>query len=523
MGYKNEINNCTSCNNDTEPEKECSVLLDTSCVFYRWRDSDSTALTCLGLTAGTNLTDIIDEIDTKLCEMSGFNLSGFDLSCLAETHSIYSFKDFAEVVSQEICTLKAGDYNYKLDTLNANLQFINKPVLQDTCIGYTNNDSIQVILQKIIDKVCTIDSVKKQIVSSPNITVIDSKTVDITVCGEKDHTLKADVIVAPREDNKLKVLDSGLFVPNLTDVDIGLLLDRINSVPALKEKLCNICSFNQGVGGSSNARLCSCSMQIESIAKYNGNNYSVVINTVNLGISPFYWEVRNNLNIIVASGETTSETSILETFSLSNTLPEGIYTVRYTSLTCNCSDVKSFTHTPSTNITIAPRVISAVPQCTEDSNLILVSSVAGTNSEVTTIIRNATNQVIHTRTNSLNYNSYEITVNGIYTVTVYDADNNLVSSLPFIVNFTCIGDITPPEEICVTYNITSFSEEDPITINFINCDGSNGSVMIEPEDSLVICMVRGSFESDDFLTFTEIAQGCESVCDIEIITATIEY
>jgi len=522
MGYKQAINGCNTCGDEkVVPSSDCTVTLDTSCIFYRWKSSDEIALNCLGLTAGTDLTTILEEIDRKLCEFSGFNLEGYQLGCLTDLYDIYSFQNFAEAISKEVCELKAGEYGYKLDTINANLNFINKPKLDDTCIGYSTGDTIQNVLQKLLDKVCELDSLKSNVVSSPEISTIPSTSVQIELCGEKNHTIKADVKVSNLAGNKVKVLDSGLYVPSLSDADIGALLDRINSVPALKEKLCNICSFNQGVGGSSNARVCQCSIKIESVARYNGNNYSVIINTVDMGVAPYHWEVRNNLNIIVASGDTASESSVMETFQMPVSVPTGTYTIRYSSLNCECTDVKSFIHDPSQSIIVAPKITSAVQLCDEDKYVIIVSTVAGTNPEVTTIIRNSSNQVIHTRTNNLSYNEYEIASNGIYTVTVYDSDNNEISSVPYVINFTCIGTVEPPEDICVTYNVINFSATTQ-TIYYTDCEQVATSAILDAEDNAVLCMIRNSFNENENVTFTEIADSCEAACSFVINSAIVE-
>jgi hypothetical protein len=524
MGIKKLTSGCTNCG-DEEPivRTDCTVQLDTSCIFYRWKDPDEIALSCLGLTSGTDLSTILETIDSKLCEFSGYNLSGYDLGCLGEDYDIYSLQDFAEAISKEVCQLKSEDFGFKLDTLNAYIGLINKPALNDTCIGYVQGDTVQQILQKIFDKVCDIESKKNKVVSSPDIQTLPSKTVELIACDEKNHTLKAEVKVSNVAGNQLKVFETGLYVPSLSDADIGALLDRINSVPVLKEKLCNICSFNQGVGGSSNnnARTCQCTMSIASVTRYNGNKYSAIINTVNLGIAPYYWEVRNNLNAIVSSGTTSSESNYLETFDIPNSLVSGAYTVRYTSTTCDCTDIISFNHVSGVPSTVSPIIINAIQNCVDNVAYIIVSSLSGSNPQVTTIVRNAANQVIHTRTNNLSYNEYEINVNGAYTVTVYDSDNSLVSSIPFPVNVTCIGEIEPPTDICVTYNILNLTE-DPITLLYTDCDEIPTSAIIDPETNAILCMIRDSYVNNDDLSFTEINEGCEAVCSIEILSATIE-
>lgn len=267
--------------------------------------------------------------------------------------------------------------------------------------------------------------------------------------------------------------------------------------------------------------VCKCSIKIDSISRYNGNNYSVVINTVDLTAPPYQWEVRNNLNNIVASGETILENSILETFQLSNALPQGTYTLKYKSVDCDCSDTRSFVHIPVNSVVVAPKILNATSVCTEDENLIIVSSLAGSNSEVTTIIRNQSNVVLHTRTNNLSYNAYQITANGIYNVTVYDSDNNQISSTPFVVNVTCVGTYVPPTNVCVTYNVINFSE-DNITIYYRKCNGDETTAVIDGENSAVLCMLRNSFVDNDSITFTEIGLACQAVCSFEINSAIIE-
>lgn len=50
-------------------------------------------------------------------------------------------------------------------------------------------------------------------VSNPPITPVDTETVDITVSGDNNHTIQADVVVSPAGDNILTTDGSGLYVP----------------------------------------------------------------------------------------------------------------------------------------------------------------------------------------------------------------------------------------------------------------------------------------------------------------------
>lgn len=202
-----------NCGETTQSDCGCPIpATDASCIYYNLT-KDTGGLPCLNIANGTNLKSILEAIDAKLCTLTPFNFSLYDLGCLTSTYVIENFKDFAEAVANEICQVKSNIniLSNNITVLNTKIDTINIPVITNDCIGILPSDTLKQILQKIVNYVdCNITA---PVDNSPSIVAIDSSTIDFVTSGTKNHNITASVKVSTSAGNTLQVLGNGLFVP----------------------------------------------------------------------------------------------------------------------------------------------------------------------------------------------------------------------------------------------------------------------------------------------------------------------
>jgi len=154
----NDINPC-SCNEQEincspcEQTKACPINLDTSCIFYNFY-TDTTNLNCLSLSNGVSLTEILEAIDTKLCQNLP-SIPAYNLPCLRNDYIVNNFQQFAEAVDEELCTVRVELENLininknNISSLSTLVSSIYNPAISDCgSIGLVAGDSIITILQK---------------------------------------------------------------------------------------------------------------------------------------------------------------------------------------------------------------------------------------------------------------------------------------------------------------------------------------------------------------------------------------
>jgi len=208
----------TSCF-ETVCEKEIPVQIQTQTddVFYGKCSQDK--LENLNLNAGTDLTTILEKIDYKFGDsFNSVNVNAFNLTYLRTKYTITTIKELLQCISLEL-----GNNNTRLNTLTntTNAQASNHTALSNKVnsiytpsivdssnVGFTVNDNILVVLQKIVDKFNTVNG------GSTNLTLsaTDTNTIDITLSGENNTTIKADVKVSSFAGNRIVKLTDGLFV-----------------------------------------------------------------------------------------------------------------------------------------------------------------------------------------------------------------------------------------------------------------------------------------------------------------------
>lgn len=216
--------NC-SCNNTCDDPcsntSGCPINLDTACVFYKLIDTTPSGLTCIGLPNGTNLKTILEAFDQKLCSISGFSYSPYNLGCLRDSYVITNVQQFSEAVATEICATKTNLTNINtsltasITNINSTLASILVPSLTDNCfLGITPTDTLSQILQKILDTLCNILNINFTD-QSPILNAINSNSILFTTSGVKNHTLLASLRVSTDVGNTVQVRTNGIFVPSV--------------------------------------------------------------------------------------------------------------------------------------------------------------------------------------------------------------------------------------------------------------------------------------------------------------------
>lgn len=154
---QSSCNSCYPCDPCTVTS-DCPIQLDTSCVIYHKNNASISGLTSLGLTNGSPLELILDQIDDKL---AGFGFSAFSLPVLRTDSVVNTLQQFSEAVDTEIGLLKS--------------------------LVVTNTTPVPLVAN-------------------------DSNTIDFTSSGVIGHSLTATVKVSATSANRLATNVDGLYV-----------------------------------------------------------------------------------------------------------------------------------------------------------------------------------------------------------------------------------------------------------------------------------------------------------------------
>lgn len=222
-------NSCTSCYEhtnccspvvDCEPcatSSGCPINLDTSCVFYNLSSDVPSDLTCINLPNGTSLKDILEAMDTAICQALP-DIGSYSLPCLTASYSILNFQDFAEAVDYELCYTRSIIASTKsalevtIGNLSTLITSIYTPNITDCGdIGLDPTDTIVEVLQKYADKLCEIvnDCCAD---NSPSIVATNSSTLAFVTSGTKNHNITGSVKVSSVFGNMITVNPDGLYV-----------------------------------------------------------------------------------------------------------------------------------------------------------------------------------------------------------------------------------------------------------------------------------------------------------------------
>lgn len=212
---------CEKCNVNHSGDTQCYLPViqqNTDDVFFGISVLDE--LPNLNLKAGVDLTSVLKKIDYKFGDNSNsVNYAKFNLSYLTAKYTVNSIKKFSEAVSQEF-NYNNAKVNQLLTVstqqgvsavaLSAKFEKVRLPQMLDNgAVGFTVNDDINTVLQKIVAK---LGSLQTDATTPVALSVIDTSTVDFTLSGVNNTTIKADVKVSLLANNKLQKFADGLYV-----------------------------------------------------------------------------------------------------------------------------------------------------------------------------------------------------------------------------------------------------------------------------------------------------------------------
>lgn len=367
---------------------QCATQTDASCIFYNLCGTNTNKLYCTGVQNGTSLQVILEAFDAKLCQYVNQDYSRYNLYCLRQKYTISSGQQFAEAISKELCIAEQQIINNfntlskEIFDLNIIVNGILFPKLNDSCnLGILLTDSIQVILQKILNILCNPSILPD---NSPSINAQNTNTINFTTSGIKNHNISAVVNVSPTFGNVLQALGNGLYVPT-PPAQIPQVLS-INYAT-------NTISLSNGGGyvilppGASPQTL-SLNIPLKTITISNGNTIDLtpLFNAIAVTQTPNNPQNTNSINI-TASG--TANTTFSANLNIDGTQPNGatvnthgLYVVPQTPINASDSSTIAFTTSGlnNTNITAAVKLDSTKPNAIViDSNGLYVDPNAGIN------------------------------------------------------------------------------------------------------------------------------------------------
>jgi len=214
---------CDNCNQEQEQEScipDPIIQQNTDDVFFGICSDDT--LPNLNLQAGTDLTSILKKIDYKLgASLNTVNFNSFNLAYLSGKYPVETIKKFSEAVSLELAydntrigqlTTVIGQQGISIGGLSNTVEDIRLPEIIDSAgVGFTVNDDINTVLQKVVDKFTTLSSGGG---SNLTLSSIDTNSIDITLSGVNNSTIKAAVKVSNAPNNKVQILSDGVYVAN---------------------------------------------------------------------------------------------------------------------------------------------------------------------------------------------------------------------------------------------------------------------------------------------------------------------
>lgn len=369
---------CDNCNKEHE-ETSCEqppiVQQNTDDVFFGICSQDS--LPNLNLQAGTDLSSILKKIDYKLGgNFNTVNFNSFNMNYLTNKYDVSNIKKFSESVSLEfgynntrINQLIAtnNQQGVSLGGLTNKVEDIRIPEIVDTAsVGFTINDDINTVLQKVVDKFNYVGSGNNTTVS-----VVDTSTLDLTLMG---NSIKGNVKISTIPNNKIQVFGDGLYVNNQTtntNQTLGLNGNQLSisngntvSLPILGLQTLNLNGNNLTISGGNTVSLPSL-VETPLIA-----NNSSSLNFTQSGVSGH--TLSANIKVSSNSGnkvEINSDgiyvamdaTDVLNQISVSNILKSTLC-----SLVSNCSSSQCFKwyiqNTSSGSVSVSYIDINSVSQ-----------------------------------------------------------------------------------------------------------------------------------------------------------------
>ena len=228
-----EIPTCT-CNlcNPTYTEVGCCSTLPSKCVIYNGDD-----IPCLNIETNEDLNEVLQHLKDVICALSPTGYENFDFSCFSTEgiESEQQFVEFISATLCEVLGTQTPGNITSLSDLYALIQSLtvqinlikNQSVIAcfQSLSGLSSPQNISILLTAIQTIICDLDNrvtaLEGGSINTP-ITVNNiNKDVEITASGLNNHTLTARVVLDPDTDNALTTSNVGLMClsPDITAVD----------------------------------------------------------------------------------------------------------------------------------------------------------------------------------------------------------------------------------------------------------------------------------------------------------------
>ena len=226
---------CNPCSDPCIPDYTdlgCCDFPKTKCVIY-----DGDDIPCLNITKNENLNQILQHLKDIICSLEGSGYATFDFSCFASEGitTEQEFVEFISSLLCSILGTQTPNTVTSLSDLYSLIQSLtttintikNQTLIAcfQTLSGLTSPQNISDLLTAIQIILCDhesrLDALESGSINIP-ITVNNvGKDVEITASGISNHTLTAKVVIDPDGTNSITTSAAGLLCssPNVTVVD----------------------------------------------------------------------------------------------------------------------------------------------------------------------------------------------------------------------------------------------------------------------------------------------------------------
>lgn len=215
-----ETTPCTPCNPDYT-ELGCPDYPKTGCVIYDGED-----IPCLSITKTENLNEILEHLQTVICNLAPTAYENFDYGCFSG-QGINTEQEFVEFISATLCEVLGTQIPggiTSLSTLNTAIQsnltninlIKNQTVIScfQTLASLTATENISALLLAIQTIICDLNDrvTSLEVSGGLALTANDSTTIDFTTSGTLNHTLTGSVKLSATANNALTADTTGVHV-----------------------------------------------------------------------------------------------------------------------------------------------------------------------------------------------------------------------------------------------------------------------------------------------------------------------
>lgn len=216
----------------------CSFTLDSQCINY-----SGSPLTCIGASSNTCLQDILQKIDTQVCQAVG-NYSQYNFHCLASSYTITNESQFVSAITDYVCNLNTvyatfvnTTFPAYQTTVSSNFTSITHPGLTspNSNIIYNTSSTLPTVITAIATATGTLYDYHATI-SSANWNTCFSVTAPTTLVGAFNTlisqicSIKSSAATLPVFDNTATCLASPTTTDTLVST-IGKIITRLCVTP----------------------------------------------------------------------------------------------------------------------------------------------------------------------------------------------------------------------------------------------------------------------------------------------------